>query len=100
MKNDNVPAQAELERGTRNVFYDLTPHILSSHELVFMPEHSVLSEFIAVGILLLFVGYGIAHVFSPECFSKPFLRDRANIQIAGALFAGFAIYLIYVLIRG
>lgn len=65
-----------------------------------MPKHSILREFIAFAILLVFASYGIAHVLYPGRFTKPFLRDRADIQIFGALFTAFSIYLIYVLIRG
>ena len=65
-----------------------------------MLGHRVLREFIALGILLVFAGYGIAHVLSPDRFTKPFLRDRTDIQISGVVFTAFSIYMIYVLIRG
>ena len=59
--------------------------------------------------LLAFVGIGIAHIFRPDYFIKrsgvrrggDLLTEwnRLGFQIAGAIFAGFAIYLLYVLFR-
>lgn len=66
---------------------------------------------LAVAILLLgFAAIGIAHIFKPDYFIKhsgvrrggDLLNrwNRANFQIVGAIFAGFAIYLLYILFRG
>ena len=60
-----------------------------------------------VALLLFFAGYGIAHVIHPDRFMKPWHRggemltdwNRLGIQIAGAVFAGFAIYVLYSIIR-
>ena len=64
---------------------------------------------IVVLMLLAFAGIGIAHIFSPDYFIKrsgvrrggELLTEwnRLGFQIAGAIFAGFAIYLLYVLFR-
>jgi len=64
---------------------------------------------IVVLMLLAFAGVGIAHIFRPEYFIKRSgVRrggelqtewNRLGFQIAGAIFAGFAIYLLYVLFR-
>jgi hypothetical protein len=68
-----------------------------------------------LGILLVlvlgaFAGIGIAHVFKPDYFMKhsgvrrggDLLTEwsRIGFQIAGAIFAAFAIYLLYVFFRG
>ena len=62
---------------------------------------------IVVLMLLAFAGIGIAHIFRPDYFIKrsgvrrggALLTEwnRLGFQIAGAIFAGFAIYLLYVL---
>ena len=64
---------------------------------------------IVVLLLLAFAGIGIAHIFRPDYFIKrsgvrrggALLTEwnRLGFQIAGAIFAGFAIYLLYVLFR-
>jgi hypothetical protein len=64
---------------------------------------------IVVLMLLAFAGIGIAHIFRPDYFIKrsgvrrggELLTEwnRLGFQIAGAIFAGFAIYLLYVLFR-
>jgi len=64
---------------------------------------------IVVLMLLAFAGIGIAHSFRPEYFIKrsgvrrggELLTEwnRLGFQIAGAIFAGFAIYLLYALFR-
>jgi len=69
----------------------------------------VLLRTIVVFMLLAFAGIGIAHTFRPDYFLKrsglrrggEFLREwnRLGFQIAGAIFAGFAVYLLYVVFR-
>ena len=64
---------------------------------------------IVVLMLLVFAGIGIAHIFMPDYFIKrsgvrrggELLTEwnRLGYQITGAIFAGFAIYLLYVLFR-
>jgi H+/Cl- antiporter ClcA len=64
---------------------------------------------IVVLMLLAFAGIGIAHIFRPDYFIKrsgvrrggELLTEwnRLGFQITGAIFAGFAIYLLYVLFR-
>jgi len=61
-------------------------------------------------MLLAFAGFGIAHIFKPDYFVKrsgvrrgsELLTEwnRLGFQIVGAIFAGFAIYLLYVFFRG
>ena len=54
-------------------------------------------------VLVFFAAYGIAHVIYPDRFMKPWHRggemltewNRLGIQLAGAIFAGFAIYVLY-----
>jgi hypothetical protein len=60
-------------------------------------------------MLLVFVGIGIGHVFNPDWFVKrsgvrkggDMLSEynRAGFQVAGALFAAAAIYMLYSLFR-
>ena len=64
---------------------------------------------IVVLMVLAFAGIGIAHIFRPDYFIKrsgvrrggELLTEwnRLGFQIAGAIFAGFAIYFLYVLFR-
>jgi hypothetical protein len=64
---------------------------------------------IVVLMLLVFAGIGIAHIFRPGYFIKrsgvrrggAMLTEwnRLGFQMAGAIFAGFAIYVLYVLFR-
>jgi H+/Cl- antiporter ClcA len=64
---------------------------------------------IVVLMLLAFAGIGIAHIFRPDYFVKrsgvrrggELLTEwnRLGFQIAGAIFAAFAIYLLYILFR-
>ncbi len=64
---------------------------------------------IVVLMLLAFAGIGIAHIFRPDYFiQRSGVRrggelltewNRLGFQIAGAIFAGFAIYLLYVFFR-
>jgi hypothetical protein len=63
-----------------------------------------------VVVLLSFFGIGVAHVIKPDWFVKrsgvrkggELLSDwnRTQFQIVGAIFAGVAAYLRYVLFRG
>jgi len=65
---------------------------------------------IVVLVLLAFAGIGVAHIFKPDYFMKrsgvrrggELLTEwnRLGFQIVGAVFAGFAIYLLYVFFRG
>ena len=69
-----------------------------------------LLNFVLVVMLVAFGGIGIAHIFKPDYFLKrsgvrrggEFLAEwnRIGFQIAGAIFAAFAIYLLYVFFRG
>ena len=64
---------------------------------------------IVVLMLLAFAGIGIGHIFKPDYFIKrsgvrrggELLTEsnRLGFQVAGAVFAGFAIYLLYVVFR-
>ena len=64
---------------------------------------------IVILMLLAFAGIGIAHIFRPDYFIKrsgvrrggALLTEwnRLGFQIAGAIFAGFAVYLLYVVFR-
>lgn len=64
---------------------------------------------LVVLMLVAFAGIGIAHVFKPDYFIRrsgvrkggELLTEsnRLGFQIAGAVFAGFAIYLLYVVFR-
>jgi hypothetical protein len=73
-----------------------------------MHQNSIWKEVIGVVVLLFFAGYGIAHVICPDRFMKPRHRggemltdwNRLGIQIAGAIFAGFAIYVLFSIFRG
>ncbi len=72
-----------------------------------MHQNSIWKEGIGVVVLLFFAGYGIAHVVYPDIFMKPSHRagemltdwNRLGIQIAGAIFAGFAIYVLFSIFR-
>ena len=65
---------------------------------------------IVVLTLLAFAGIGVAHIFKPDYFMKrsgarrggELLTEwnRLGFQIVGAVFAAFAIYLLYVFFRG
>jgi hypothetical protein len=69
----------------------------------------VLLHTIFVLRLLGFAGIGIAHIFKPDYFIKrsgvrrggELLTEsnRLAFQITGAIFAGFAVYLLYVFFR-
>ena len=71
-------------------------------------RQALLSAFLVL-ILVTFAGVGIAHIFKPDYFVKrsgvrkggDLLTEwnRIGFQIAGAIFAAFAIYLLYVLFR-
>ena len=68
-----------------------------------------MKQALLVLMLLIFVGIGVAHVFKPDWFVKrsgvrkggDMLGEynRAGFQIAGALFAAAAIYMLYSLFR-
>ena len=63
----------------------------------------------AVALLLIFLGVGLAHVIKPDWFIKrsgvrkggELLTDwnRLGFQVAGAIFAGLAAYILYALFR-
>jgi hypothetical protein len=69
----------------------------------------MLLDALVVLMLVAFAGIGIAHVFKPDYFIKrsgvrkggELLTEsnRLGFQVAGAVFAGFAIYLLYVVFR-
>ena len=64
---------------------------------------------LGAGLLVLFAAIGVAHVVNPGWFVKrsgvrkggemPTELDRLEFQIVGAIFAGFAIYGLYILFR-
>jgi len=66
-------------------------------------------QLLLIALLLVFAGVGIAHIFKPRWFVNrsgvrkggEMLNDwnELGFQIAGAIFAAFAIYLLYVLLR-
>jgi hypothetical protein len=70
----------------------------------------VLMSVIVVIVLLAFAGIGIVHILKPDYFMKrsgvrrggELLTEwnRLGFQISGAVFAAFAIYLLYVFFRG
>ena len=70
-------------------------------------RHSLWKEIVGGAVLIFFAAYGIAHVLYPDRFMKPSHRggemltewNRIGIQIAGAIFAGFAIYVLYSVFR-
>lgn len=74
-----------------------------------MQTNSFWKEMLMAIVLVLFAAIGIAHVVSPDRFLKrsgirkggEMLTEwnRAGFQFAGAVFAGLAIYLLYVLFR-
>jgi len=75
-----------------------------------LPEmKQVLLRTIVVLMLLAFAGIGIAHIFTPDFFIKrsgvrrggELLTEwnRLGFRIAGATFAGFAIYFLCVLFQ-
>jgi hypothetical protein len=69
-----------------------------------------LMGFGAVILLVGFAAIGIAHIFKPDYFiNRSAVRkggdmlsesNRISFQIAGAIFAAFAIYLLYIFLRG
>jgi len=69
----------------------------------------VLLGLVVVLMLVVFAGIGIAHIFIPDYFIKrsgirrggEMLTEsnRAGFQIAGAIFAAVAIYLLYTFFR-
>ncbi len=68
-----------------------------------------LLDLVVVLLLVVFAGIGIAHIFKPDWFIKrsdvrrggEMLSEynRARFQIAGAVFAAIAIYMLYSLFR-
>ena len=64
---------------------------------------------VLVLVLVAFAGIGVAHIFKPDWFIKrsgvrrggELLTEsnRLSFQIAGAVFAGVAIYMLYSLLR-
>jgi hypothetical protein len=70
----------------------------------------MLLDFVVVLMLLTFASIGIAHIFKPDYFLKRSgLRrggelltewNRVGFQIVGAIFAAFAIFLLYEFFRG
>lgn len=68
-----------------------------------MHQSTLWKEILGGAVLVFFAAYGIAHVLYPDRFMKPWHRggemltewNRLGIQVAGAIFAGFAIYVLY-----
>jgi hypothetical protein len=68
-----------------------------------------MKEVLAVLMLLIFAGIGVAHVFKPDLFVKrsgvrkggDLLSEynRMGFQLAGAIFAAGAIWVLYSLLR-
>jgi hypothetical protein len=69
-----------------------------------------MKQALMVCVLLVFAGIGVAHIFKPDWFAnRSGVRkggemlsewNRVGFQIAGVIFAAFALYLLYVLFRG
>ena len=74
-----------------------------------MQQNNLWKLMIAAIILVLFAAIGVAHIVNPDWFLKrsgirkggEMLTEwnRLGFQIVGAIFAGFAIYGLYVLLR-
>lgn len=72
-----------------------------------MHHNSLWKEILGGAVLVFFAAYGIAHVLYPHRFMKPQHRggemltgwNRLGIQIVGAIFAGFAIYVLYSILQ-
>jgi hypothetical protein len=68
-----------------------------------------MKQALVILLFIAFLGIGIAHVFKPDWFVKRSgLRgggemlseyNRTGFQIAGAIFAAFAVYMLYSLFR-
>lgn len=68
-----------------------------------------MKQVLLVLLLVAFLGVGVAHVFKPDWFVKrsgvrkggEMLTEynRTGFQIAGAIFAAFAVYMLYSLFR-
>lgn len=77
--------------------------------MAFLHENSAWKLMLLVVVLIFFACVGIAHVINPDWFIRrsgvrkggEMLTEwnRLGFQIAGALFAGFAVYGLYVLLR-
>ena len=67
-----------------------------------MHQSTLWKEILGGAVLVLFAAYGIAHVFYPDQFMKPWHRggemltewNRLGIQVVGAILAGFAVYVL------
>ena len=74
-----------------------------------MHLNSIWKLTLGAAVLVLFAAIGVAHVVNPDWFIKrSSIRkggemltewNRLGFQIVGAIFAGFAIYGLYVLLR-
>jgi hypothetical protein len=68
-----------------------------------MHQNSLWKELLGVAVVLFFAAGGVAHMLYRDRFMKPWHRggemltewNRFAIRIAGAIFAGFAIYVLY-----
>ena len=74
-----------------------------------MQQNSPWKLMLAAVVLLLFAAVGVAHVVYPDWFIRRSSArkggemltewNRLGFQIAGAIFAGFAVYLLYHLLH-
>lgn len=72
-------------------------------------ENSVWKPMLLVVVLVCFACLGVAHLINPDRFIRlyPYRKggemltewNRFGLQVAGACFAGFALYLLYRLLR-
>jgi len=74
-----------------------------------MRQDSLWKLMLGAAVLVVFAAIGVAHIVNPDWFIKrsavrkggEMLTDwnRLGFQVVGAIFAGFAIYGLYVLLR-
>jgi hypothetical protein len=74
----------------------------------FLRQESLLKFVLLVTLLLIFVAIGVAHILKPDWFIKrsgvrkggAMLTEwtRLQFQIVGAIFAAFAVFLLYILL--
>jgi cyanate permease len=73
-----------------------------------MQQNSLWKLVLLIGVLLIFAAIGVAHILKPDWFLKrsgvrkggAMLTEwtRLQFQIVGAIFAAFAVFLLYILL--